>query len=125
MTDQITAEDAIDALKAKILDHGFHEEGQLMRLTLIIAAEVGRMRQNAKATNGVWQANLRLIAERDRLAAELAAANAREAGLREAIEVMRKRAMSTRGEQAYRELPAFILNTVRKALAQPSTDGGA
>ena len=45
-------------------------------------AEVARIRQNAEATNGVWQANLRLIAERDRLAAELAAAIAREAGLR-------------------------------------------
>ena len=48
-------------------------------------AEVARIRQNAEATNGVWQANLRLIAERDRLAAELAAAIAREAGLREAL----------------------------------------
>lgn len=40
-------------------------------------AELARLRQNAEATNGVWQANLRLITERDRLTASLAQANLR------------------------------------------------
>lgn len=45
MTDLITAEEAIAALKAEILDHGFHEEGQLMRLTGIIAAELAACKE--------------------------------------------------------------------------------
>ena len=144
MTDLITAEEAIAALKAEILDHGFHEEGQLMRLTGIIAAELAACKEreavmdyvlqepihnrlvprvvdiaysafmNAKRPNtedgaaelaklrgerdallDAVQANMlrpdylraeRAEAERDRLAAELAAANAREAGLRNFVE---------------------------------------
>ena len=91
-------------------------------------AEVAKLRQNAEATNGVWQANLRLIAERDRLAAELAAANAREAELRKGL--------TRQGDNM-----AFVLNHMtmpdgyygkfiheleedRAALAQPSTEGG-
>lgn len=47
---------------------------------------------------------------------ELAAALEREAALREALEQMRKRAMSTRGDQAYRELPTFIIRATSAAL---------
>lgn len=40
-------------------------------------------------------------------------------GMRKALTAMQKRAMSTRGQQAYRELPAFIVNAVRAALQAP------
>lgn len=51
-----------------------------------------------------------------------AALEAQVARLVGALGAMRKRAMSTRGEQAYRELPAFVLNTVRAALAEVQAD---
>jgi hypothetical protein len=55
----------------------------------LVEAERDALAQNVVATNGVWQANLRLIAERDRIASELAAAKEREAGLREAVDFLR------------------------------------
>ena len=43
-------------------------------------------------------------------------AEARAERLEEALMAMRKRAMSTRGEQAYRELPVFIIRASSAAL---------
>ncbi len=67
MTYLITAEEAIAALKAEILDHGFHEEGQLMRLTGIIAAELTLARADAKAAQALVleEATKRLAAARE------------------------------------------------------------
>ena len=87
-------------------------------------AEVARIRQNAEATNGVWQANLRLIAERDRLAAELAAAIAREAGLRAALGDMVDLFSADNVLRKGTHLNA-TLKLARIAIAQPSTEGGA
>lgn len=47
---------------------------------------------------------------------ELKLANSRAERLEAALMAMRKRAMSTRGEQAYRELPVFIIRASSAAL---------
>ena len=85
-------------------------------------AEVARIRQNAEATNGVWQANLRLIAEvarlRDRDRVLVEAVNLAEGAFRNILELD---LVPERHRQAALDL-ADQMKTA--ALAQPSTEGG-
>ena len=55
-----------------------------------LRAERDGLTQNAEATNGIWQANLRLIAERDTLAAEVVRLKEQVAGLVEAVNGLKK-----------------------------------
>ena len=85
-------------------------------------AEVARIRQNAEATNGVWQANLRLSAEvarlRDRDRVLVEAVNLAEGAFRNILELD---LVPERHRQAALDL-ADQMKTA--ALAQPSTEGG-
>lgn len=71
-----------------------------------LVKESAEMEAEAHAHIELWGKALR----------EKAAAEARAERLEAALVTMRKRAMSTRGEQAYRELPVFIIRASSAAL---------